>query len=357
MPKSIGSGPLREQHGTGAPSRRFGLAVEDAIILPVVAVGVVAKALFRWAWSLLVHVVDYLFPLFLQVARFLLFTFRILGDGVSALLRFVINYLPFSLGRRRKWREAVARTWSWLRRKLSYKAFAEFVHHLFEDGMAWVFRTCQRLSPGGALLVILAAIVWIPVSFLAATAVHTWLIAEAASLPAWMQALHVVATVLAKSKLLMLPAYPAAWPQAKKHPIVLAAARAVRFIAGLHIIQRARYRFGQIEDIAARAAAAIGIVRFWQALGAAIDGAAARVDGWTGAALRPVGASLAKVPILRAMVRSYVSHYERAGAAPAMKLSQRVRAFFDHWEIKFTPAYYQAKEREKAAKRKATPTP
>ena len=32
--------------------------------------------------------------------------------------------------------------------------------------------------------------------------------------PSWIQLLHPVATVIAKSKLLVLPAYPAAWPQA-----------------------------------------------------------------------------------------------------------------------------------------------
>src|SRR3979411_966995 len=54
---------------------------------------------------------------------------------------------------------------------------------------------------------------------------HAVLIAEAASLPPWMQLLHPLATIIAKSKLLVLPAYPAAWPQAKKHPFVQASFR------------------------------------------------------------------------------------------------------------------------------------
>jgi hypothetical protein len=52
---------------------------------------------------------------------------------------------------------------------------------------------------------------------------HAVLLANAASLPAWMQLLHPVAAVIAKSKLLVLPAYPAAWPQAKKQAWVQAA--------------------------------------------------------------------------------------------------------------------------------------
>jgi hypothetical protein len=179
------------------PSFRWG--VDDVVILPLVTLGVAVKTLLRWAWRLLVHIIDYAFPIFLQVARFVLFTFRIVGDGVAALLRLIIKFLPLPKLRRNAWREAVARAWSWLRRKISYRAFEEWMHHLFEDGMAWTFRTCRKLSPTGALLVILLALVWMPVSFIAATAVHTWLIANAASLPAWMQLLNLVATLLAKS--------------------------------------------------------------------------------------------------------------------------------------------------------------
>jgi hypothetical protein len=288
-----------------------------------------------------------------------LFTFRIVGDGIAALLRFVIKYLPLPNMRRQAWREAVARAWSWLRRKLSYRAFEEWVHHLFEDGMAWVFRTCRRLSPTGALLVIVFAAVWMPVSFIAATAVHTWLIAAAASLPAWMQVFHGVATILAKSKLLMLPAYPAAWPQAKKHPIVQAFARVCRYIAKLGLVRKTIYRFGQVEAAAERTAAALGLVHAWNAMGAAINQTASAIDAAFRAALRPVAARATKVPILGSVVRSYASHYDRAGAAPPQRLSQKVKAFFQRWEIKFTPAYYEAKDKEKAhgAKSDTPPAP
>src|SRR6266700_3917702 len=86
--------------------------------------------------------------------------------------------------------------------------------------MAWVFRKCRRLTPTGALLVLALAVLWLPISFGTATALHATLIAQATSLPAWMQLLHPFATLIAKSKLLVLPVYPAAWPQAKQHPVV-----------------------------------------------------------------------------------------------------------------------------------------
>jgi hypothetical protein len=86
--------------------------------------------------------------------------------------------------------------------------------------MAWVFRTCRTLTPRAAFLVLLGAILWLPISFVIATLMHAVLIAKALTLPAWMQLLHPVATVIAKSKLLVLPVYPAAWPQARLHPRV-----------------------------------------------------------------------------------------------------------------------------------------
>jgi hypothetical protein len=338
---------LHDEKPADETARQFRFGADDAIVLPLAAIGVAAKTLLRWVWRILVHIIDYAFPIFLQVARFVLFTFRILGDALSGLLRLIIKVLPLPQMRRAAWREAVARGWSWIRRKISYRAFEEWLHHLFEDGMAWTFRTCRKLSPTGALLVILAAVVWVPISFLAATAVHTWLIAEAASLPAWMQIFHGVATILAKSKLLMLPAYPAAWPQAKKHPIVAAGLRVVRFIAHFSLVRKAIHRFGQVEAAMNRAAEKMGVLHVWDRSLEAIARVLAAIGAGIRKLVRPVIRWLTKVPLLGPVVRTYESHYDRAGEAKPQKLSQKIRAFFDRWEIKFMPSYYEAKEREK----------
>ena len=126
----------------------------------------------------------------------------------------------FPTTKRRQWSRSIRRNWSWLRRKISYRAFEHAVRNAFESGMSWVFRKCRHLTPNAALLVMLGAVFWLPISFGAATAMHAVLFAKLASWPAWMQLLHPLATVIAKTKLLVLPVYPAAWPQAKEHSFV-----------------------------------------------------------------------------------------------------------------------------------------
>jgi hypothetical protein len=290
-------------HTPGTGRGRFGLGIEDAVILPTVLVALAARYLFKAALSILIQILDYAFPVLLQVVRFPLFTVRIIGDGVTALLRAVVRYLPVSATTREEWREVVSRHWSWLRQNISYRAFEEAVHDAFERGMAWVFRTCRMLTPRGALLVLAGAVLWLPVSFGAATALHAVLIAKAASLPAWTQLLHLLATVVAKSKLLVLPVYPAAWPQAKKHPFVQATYRCYRYFTRLRLVQKAGFRYQQMD--------------------------------WAIGSIRAI----------------YTPYYPALKQQRAGKFSEKVKGFFSRWSMKFSAEYYEAKEREEAAKR------
>ena len=97
------------------------------------------------------------------------------------------------------------------------------------------------------------AVVWLPLSAAVSIAIHAVLVAKAASLPAWMQLLHPVATVIAKSKILILPVFPAAWPQARHHAWVQAALACMGRIAALHCIRKVAHRYRQAENGLAQA--------------------------------------------------------------------------------------------------------
>jgi hypothetical protein len=334
---------------SGKALKRLRVGVEDAAIVPLVATMLLVRKVAEAALTLLINFIDFLFPVLLQLTRFPLFTLRALGDGTAALLRGVVRFLPVGSNRRAAWRAFIGAYWAWLRERFSYQAFEHALHCWFESGMAWVFRTCRTLTPAAALLVILGAVLWLPVSFGAATLLHATLIAKAASLPPWMQLLHPVATIIAKSKLLVLPAYPAAWPQARQHGFVQAIFALRDRVASLFVVRKARLRYRELASAARKAAAAFELVRFVDLLLAMLDHVAAA----TGRALRAVlGGTvmlLAKLPVIGAIVRHYAERYEQAQQRPAALLSSRVSGFYSRWSIKFSAEYYEAKEREEAA--------
>jgi hypothetical protein len=286
----------------GTVPGRFGWGIEDALILPLVLAALAAWRLLTAAFWIAVHFLDCAFPVLLQVMRFPLFTGRVIGDAITALLRAMVGFLPMSGARRAEWRAVVSRSWAWLRQKISYTAFEQALHDAFERGMAWVFKTCRALTPGGALLVIAGGLLWLPVSFVASTALHAALIANAASLPAWTQLLHLLATIIAKSKLLVLPVYPAAWPQAKTHPLVQATFRAYYAFTRLHLVEKTEYRYRQMERAMPETAEATG----------------------------------------------YAAHYAAADEERPEKLSDKVKSFFERWSMKFSAEYYEKKEKDEA---------
>ena len=337
--------------------RRFTAGPEDVIILPLVLTALAARKLLRATLSVLVHILDYAFPIFLQLMRFPLFTARIIGDGLAALLRGFVGYLPVSASKREAWRELVSRHWSWLRQKISYKAFEEAVHHAFERGMAWVFRRCRSLTPTGALLIITGAVLWLPVSFGVATAMHAVLIAQAASLPAWMQLLHPVATVIAKSKLLVLPVYPAAWPQAKRHPFLQAVFKFYRWFMSLYVIQKTGYRYREAESAVSEASAAlrraachIGLCTVSNTLLGCVNAAAGRIGTRVRVTTARAVEGLSRAPLVGAVVQSYAERYQARSRQREERLGVKVRGVFARWSIKFSADYYEARESAEAAK-------
>jgi hypothetical protein len=135
--------------------------VEDLIIVPSVVIALAISKLLKAMFSIGIYVLDYAFPILLQLIRIPLLTARLIGDGMELLLEGVVRCLPMSSARRDAWRARVRQQWIWFRRNISYQAFGHALHHAFEAGMAWVFRKCRRLTPSGALLVIAVALLWL----------------------------------------------------------------------------------------------------------------------------------------------------------------------------------------------------
>jgi hypothetical protein len=289
---------------------RFRGGLDDVIIIPLVFVTLAASKILRYILSILIRLLDYAFPLAMEVVWLPLIAATVLGNVIVAAINGAVRLLPLSEAKRLRWSVSIRRNWSRLRRKISYRAFERAVHDAFEDGMAWVFGKCRHLTPDTALLVIMGAVLWLPISFAAATAMHTVLFAKITSWPAWMQLLHPLATVIAKSKLLVLPVYPAAWPQAKKTRFVQLVFKGYETFKRVYVIKKVGFRYRQAE-IASIAA----VDRFERTVG----------------------------------IASAVSWLRRAHVAEHLgveKPSQKLSSFFSRWSIKFSAEYYEARERQ-----------
>jgi hypothetical protein len=280
------------------------------IIIPLVFFALAANKILRFILSILMRLLDYAFPLAMQIVWLPLFAGKVLGNVIVTVINGALRFLPVSETKRRQWTIAIRQNWSWLRRKISYRVFEHAVYMAFESGMAWVFRKCRHLTPNTALLVILGAVLWLPISFGAATAMHAVLFAKVTSWPAWMQLLHPLATVIAKTKLLVLPVYPAAWPQAKKHPFVQLVFKGYETIKCLYVIKKFGFRYRQAET-----AGVAAVEKLERTAGLA----------WVARWLR----------------KAHVA--EHFGVE---KPTQKLRSFFSRWSIQFSAEYYEAKERQ-----------
>src|SRR5262245_16582369 len=95
----------RHQEATPiAVPEHFRTGVEDIVILPLVVIALAVVMLLKGFFTLLIRLIDFLFPILLQLIRFPLFTLRILGDGVAALTNAIVAILPIGGTRRAAWR-------------------------------------------------------------------------------------------------------------------------------------------------------------------------------------------------------------------------------------------------------------
>jgi len=192
-------------------------------------------------------------------------------------------------------------------------------------------------------------LLWLPISFGTATALHAILIAQAKSLPAWMQLLHPFATLIAKTKLLVLPVYPAAWPQAKQHPIVQRFFQFCNFCMNLDILQKVRYRYQQTERGAAvvansmgRAAVRTGLADWLKAMRAPVTDMLTWIrKPWPAVMLRLLE-TFSGAPLVSPIMDRYFARY---GSVYSTRPTEQVRGLFERWSIKFSADYYEKKDR------------
>jgi hypothetical protein len=161
-----------------------------------------------------------------------------------------------------------------------------------------------------------------------------------------MQLLHPFATCIAKSKLLVLPVYPAAWPQAKQHPIVQRGLQFCRYCMSLDVLQKTRYRYQQTErgaavlaDSVGRAAAHIGLADWFNAMRVPL----ADMLTWIRRPWPDVMLRLLETFSGAPLVSRYFARYGNVYSTPP---SEQVRGLFQRRSIKFSADYYEAKDRQ-----------
>ena len=93
--------------------------LDDLIIVPLVLVAVAISKLLKGVFSILIYVLDYAFPILLQLMRIPLLTARLVGDGMEFFLEGVLQCLPVSRAKRHALRARVRQRWIWFRRNIS----------------------------------------------------------------------------------------------------------------------------------------------------------------------------------------------------------------------------------------------
>ena len=73
---------------------RFRGALDDVIIIPLVFVVLAAKKLLRLILSILIRLLDYAFPLAVQIVWLPLFAIRVLGNVIVAVINGALRFFP-----------------------------------------------------------------------------------------------------------------------------------------------------------------------------------------------------------------------------------------------------------------------
>ncbi len=79
-------------HPSSTEDGRFRAALDDVIIIPLVFITLAANKILRFILSILMQLLDYAFPLAMQLVWLPLFAVKILGNGVVAVINSVLRF-------------------------------------------------------------------------------------------------------------------------------------------------------------------------------------------------------------------------------------------------------------------------
>src|SRR5262245_35618264 len=85
---------------------RFRGALDDVFIIPLVFITLAANKILRFIVSILMRMLDYAFPLAMQIVWLPLFAAKILVDVIVTLISAALRFLPLSETKRRLWRRS-----------------------------------------------------------------------------------------------------------------------------------------------------------------------------------------------------------------------------------------------------------
>jgi hypothetical protein len=166
-----------------------------------------------------------------------------------------------------------------------------------------------------------------------------------------MQLFHIPVLMMAKSKILVLPVYPAAWPQAKRHPIVVDISRLYRQLKRFAVLRRLAVRYRQIEfgaqrlnNVLVQAPISVGLRRRFETMIRTFRSASTSSGRWSHTLALRLAASAAQLSVIGPHLKRVLRLYAKMSPAKTTKPSEQIRSVYARWAIKFTPGYYEAKE-------------
>src|SRR6202049_446151 len=81
----------------------FLCSLDDVIIIPLVFVTLAANKILRFILSILMRLLDYAFPVAMQLVWLPLFAAKVLGNVIVTVINGALRFFPLSETKRRQW--------------------------------------------------------------------------------------------------------------------------------------------------------------------------------------------------------------------------------------------------------------